>query len=352
MVRLEVPKTGIPYEELYFTGPSGIERKVFGDRLNTGIRGGQFYFYDDVPLYWDAWDVMDYHLETQRLPEYTQTSPFADLTGAGRIVGVSKFTGSFSGSKIERYTIIRADSPMVEYYTIIDWNEDHKMLKVEFPVDILSRDATFEIQYGHASRPTHMNTSWDMAKFEVCGHKWMDISQADRGVTIITDSKYGWHVRDNIVKLSLLKSAKAPDINADIHKHFIYYAVLPHEGTFQQADVIRKAYELNIFGSNNVPLIQTAITDANLPKNLAVSANRAVIIEAVKPAHDVDRGVVLRIYEAHGGAATTTVSLGFNVTKVQECNGLEAVIGDIPNSGNSFSSTLRPFEIKTYLISY
>lgn len=89
-------------------------------------------------------------------------------------------------------------------------------------------------------------------------YRWMDISQADKGVTVITDSKYGWHVRDNIVQLSLLKAPKNPDANCDMHEHFIYYAVMPHKGSFQSAKVIQKAYELNILGSNNVPLLPTS----------------------------------------------------------------------------------------------
>ncbi|CAG7731916.1 unnamed protein product [Allacma fusca] len=352
LVRLEVSKTGIPYEELYFTGPSKVEQKVFGDRLNTGTRGGHYYIYDDIPLYWDAWDVMDYHLETRRFPKYTENTPFEDLTGAGRIVGISKFTGTFNNSKLERYTIIRADSPLVEYYTIIDWKENRKMLKVEFPVDILSREATYEIQFGNAKRPTHINTSWDMAKFEVCGHKWMDISQADKGVTIITDSKYGWNVRDNIVRLSLLKSPKNPDANADMHKHYIYYAVLPHEGSFQESEVIRRAYELNVLGANNVPLIPTGLTA--LPNSIATSTNPAVIIEALKPAHDIQNAVVIRLYEAHGGSATATIQLGggLNATKVQVCDGLEAPGVDVPVSNNSFSTTCRPFEIQSFLVTF
>lgn len=144
---------------------------MFGDRLNTGIRGGQFYIYDDIPLYWDAWDVMDYHLETQRELPFTAATEFQSIA-EGPIVGISKFTGTFgNNSTLEKYTIIRADSPLIEYYVVIDWKEDHKMLKVEFPVDVLTREATFEIQYGHLKRPTHMNTTWEMAKFEVCGHK-------------------------------------------------------------------------------------------------------------------------------------------------------------------------------------
>ncbi len=168
---MEVALSGLPLEKLHFTDASGTEKEVFNDMKNTGTDAGMVYMYDDVPLYWDAWDVMDYHLETRALPDFSAPSPLTPFA-PGPIVGGYKWSASFgNGSKLTRYTILRADSPMLEYLLVVDWKESHKFLKVEFPVDILSREATYEIQYGHARRPTHINTYWDMAKFEVCGHK-------------------------------------------------------------------------------------------------------------------------------------------------------------------------------------
>ena len=307
LVRVQFPLSGgvpAPEEVLYFTGPSGMERTVYKNREGQSptIPGG-LYIYDDVPIFWDAWDVMDYHLETRKLiPIEIQTDPVPFAQGP--VVGGYKWTGTFGthGSTFERYTFLRANSPLVEYLLVVDWKEDHKFLKVEWPVDILAREATFEIQYGHTPRPTHINTSWDMAKFEVCGHKWVDISQRDKGVTFISDSKYGWHVRANVVSLSLLKSPKNPDPTCDMHKHYIQYAVLPHEGTFQAANVIRRAYELNYYGANNVPLLQGVANPAPAADFVNVSVP-GVIVEAVKPAHDVQSSVVVRLYEAFGGNA-------------------------------------------------
>ena len=180
------------------------------------------YVYDDVPLYWDAWDVMDY-LETHKPLNLTMVT---DPTTGG-VVGVYRWTGSFgNGSRFEWYTFIRADSPMVEYLLIIYWAENHKFLKAEWPVDVLAREATIEPQFGHLACPTHINTSRELAKFEVCGCKWMDISQADKGVTFIT-AKYGWH------------------------RHFIHYTVCSHDGSFQEAEVIQRAYEFKTIVEKN-----------------------------------------------------------------------------------------------------
>ncbi|OXA64483.1 alpha-mannosidase 2C1 isoform X2 [Folsomia candida] len=353
------PVTRVPTERLFFDGVNKIP--AFNDHLQKGISPGMLYYYDDVPLYWDAWDVMDYHLETRRIPPNLLTTQEVVNFGTGPIVGGYKWGVEFGAgeekSTFTRYTIMRADSPLLEYYTIVDWKENRKLLKVEFPVDVLSRDATFEIQYGHAKRPTHMNTSWDMAKFEVCGHKWMDISQADKGISVITDSKYGWHVRDNHVQLSLLKSPKNPDGMADMHKHYIYYAVMPHKGSFQEADLIRKAYELNVLGSNNVPLLPTTMPNAQLPANFVTTTNPAVVVEAVKVSKPTDTTVdtiCVRLYEAFGGSATTEIVItGTNVTRVMESNGLEEEVGPVvPVVGGRFSATFKPFQIQTFLVTF
>jgi alpha-mannosidase len=120
-------------------------------------------------------------------------------------------------------------------------------------------------------------------------------------VAFLTDSKYGWHVRDNVVQLSLLRSPKNPDGNCDMHRHFIHYAVLPHEGRLQEAEIIQRAYEFNFHSANNVPLL-TGAGGAGLPSGVVTTSEKAVIVEALKPAHDVPGAVVVRLYEAHGGA--------------------------------------------------
>ncbi|CAL8128846.1 unnamed protein product [Orchesella dallaii] len=347
IISLEVATTGRPYEKLFLNG-----KAIYNDYLGKNVEPAMFYIYDDIPDYWDAWDIADYHLETRRVPDFSNETAMTQIS-TGPIVGCYKWSANFgNGSSMVRYTIMRADSPMIEYYTIIDWKEDRKLLKVEFPMDILTREATYDIQYGFIARPTHINTSWDMAKYEVCGHKWVDVSQADKGVTIITDCKYGFHARDNVVQVSLLKSPKNPDGNCDMHKHFIYYAVLPHEGTFQEAEVIRRAYELNLLGSNNVPLLATNLTGATLPASWVTSTSTAVVVEAVKVCDAITRTIVVRLYESKGGSADTTVNLGFTITAVRECNGLEDPGDPVTRTGNSFQASFKPFQVRSFLVTF
>eukprot|EP01137_Pigoraptor_chileana_P031738 Opistho-2@20038 len=131
-------------------------------------------------------------------------------------------------SKAEQIIELDCVSECVRIKTKVDWHERHQFLKAEFGVDIRSAVGTYGIQYGHIQRPTHSNTTWDMAKFEVCAHGWMDLSEHGFGVSILTDHKYGHGIAGNTMRLSLLRSPKAPDESADMGENVFEYAVLPH----------------------------------------------------------------------------------------------------------------------------
>lgn len=162
----------------------------------------QFVIFDDIPLYWDAWDVMDYHLETRKTLE--SSIEYVRINEKGPLRGSIFFKLKISDSSYIQQTImLDALSPMLIFDTTIHWHENRKFLKVEFPLNIHATGATYEIQYGYLNRPNHMNTSWDSAKFEVCGHKWADMSEYGAGVSILNDSKYGWSNFDNVLRLSL-----------------------------------------------------------------------------------------------------------------------------------------------------
>uniref|UniRef100_A0A6Q2ZN64 Glycoside hydrolase family 38 central domain-containing protein n=1 Tax=Esox lucius TaxID=8010 RepID=A0A6Q2ZN64_ESOLU len=163
----------------------------------------------------------------------------------------------------------------------VEWFESHKFLKVEFPVRVRSPEATYEIQFGHLQRPTHRNTSWDWARFEVWGHKWADLSEHGFGVSLLNDCKYGYSIHRNVMTLSLLRATKAPDANADMGSHQFTYAIMPHKGTFQEAGVIQCAYNLNypLRLIDHAPGSNTAVWSA-----FSVST-AAVILETIKQVH-------------------------------------------------------------------
>lgn len=187
--------------------------------LAKGAKANQFVIFDDKPLYWQAWDVEIYHFESRK--ELKSSKSYAVETGPHR-VSVTTETKISSDSWLK--STISLDATVDDVYsqitvdTEVEWRETMKFLKVEFPVDVMNTEASYECQFGIVKRPTHYNTSWDMAKFEVCCHKFADLSEANYGVSILNDSKYGFVTVGNLMRLSLLRAPKAPDAHADMGK--------------------------------------------------------------------------------------------------------------------------------------
>ena len=187
--------------------------------IAKGGKANQLVIFDDKPLYWQAWDVEVYHLESrQELPpgesEIVEHGPH--LVSLVTETKISEH--SWVRTTISLAASIEGQPSYVEMASEIEWRENMKFLKVEFPVDIVNTEASYETQYGIIRRPTHYNTSWDMAKFEVCCHKWADLSENGYGVSIMNDSKYGFATCGNMMRLSLLRAPKAPDAHADMGK--------------------------------------------------------------------------------------------------------------------------------------
>ncbi|KAK7070819.1 Alpha-mannosidase 2C1 [Halocaridina rubra] len=213
---------------------TGDGRDVFKKEDSTQLSGNQIIIYDDEPLYWDAWDIMDYHLETPKVVNDLNSgfnlTPVSIVESGPLIAKLSWGVDLGSSSTFSQDIELSASSPILTFNNTVTWHEDHKVLKAVFDTNVQSSKANFDIQFGHLERPTHMNTSWDSARYEVCGHKWADISEPEWGFTIFNDSKYGWMARGQQLSLSLLRSPKAPDYFADMKDHAFKYGVMPHTG--------------------------------------------------------------------------------------------------------------------------
>lgn len=131
------------------------------------------------------------------------------------------------------------DIPRIDFNNKIDWKEKQILLKVAFPVDIHADKATYEIQFGNIERPTHWNTSWDYARFEVPAHKWADLSEGGYGVSLLNDSKYGYDIKDLVMRLTLLKSAIYPNEEADKEIHEFVYSLYPHKGDWKDGNTVK-----------------------------------------------------------------------------------------------------------------
>ncbi|KAK1789872.1 hypothetical protein P4O66_015756 [Electrophorus voltai] len=315
------------------------------EAISDGCFGNQFVLFDDVPLYWDAWDVMDYHLQTRK-PVVDVIKPVQVLSSGGLRGSVTFSLRISAKSSITQEVILDANCPYIKFSTQVDWAEAHKFLKVEFPVQVRSSNATYEIQFGHLQRPTHRNTSWDWVRFEVWGHKWADVSEHGFGVALLNDCKYGYSVHQNIMTLSLLRAPKAPDANADMGHHEFTYAVMPHAGSFQEASVIQHAYNLNF------PL--RLIPDMNniRPWSMFTVSSAAVILETIKQAEGKNNSLVVRLFESHGSSVLAVLSTPFPVKEAWHCDLLEQPNYSRPAEVNDskVSLTFRPFQIISLLL--
>nr|XP_034968274.1 alpha-mannosidase 2C1 [Zootoca vivipara] len=316
------------------------------ESVPEGCCANQFVIFDDVPLYWDAWDVMDYHLETRKTIAHL-LKPL-EIIQPGGLRGSVTFSLQISEKSIlTQEVILDAACPHVRFQTQVDWNEAHKFLKVEFPAKVRSPNATYEIQFGHLQRPTHWNTSWDWARFEVWSHKWMDLSEHGFGVALLNDSKYGCSVRGNVMSLSLLRAPKSPDATADIGSHRFTYAVMPHVGSFQEAEVIRQAYNLNF------PLHKVPCASGQHPAWSAFSVQSpAVVLEAIKQAEDIPGVLVIRLYESHGSTVVTWLQTCLPVQEAVMCDLLERPDPSkrLPLEEHGLRLSFTPFQVQTVLL--
>ncbi|CAI5783661.1 alpha-mannosidase 2C1 [Podarcis lilfordi] len=316
------------------------------ESVPEGCCANQFVIFDDVPLYWDAWDVMDYHLETRKTIAHL-LKPLEIIQPGGLRGSVTSSLQISEKSVLTQEVILDAACPHVRFQTQVDWNEAHKFLKVEFPAKVRSPNATYEIQFGHLQRPTHWNTSWDWARFEVWSHKWMDLSEHGFGVALLNDSKYGCSVRSNVMSLSLLRAPKSPDATADIGSHQFTYAVMPHVGSFQEAEVIRQAYNLNF------PLHKVPCVSGQHPAWSAFSVQSpAVVLEAIKQAEDVPGVLVIRLYESHGSTVVTWLQTSLPVQEAVMCDLLEQPDPSkcVPLEERGLRLSFTPFQIQTVLL--
>ena len=240
---------------------------------------------------------------------------------------------------------LTAGSGRVDFDTEVDWHETNRLLKVAFPVSVRSPRATYEIQFGHVERPTHANTSWDVARFEVCAHKWADLSEPGYGVALLNDCKYGYDIRGNVIRLSLLRAPTWPDPVADRGRHRFTYRLLPHAGDLREAGVIDAGYDLNVpLRARPAPAGTGALGRSG--SWLAVDAPNAVI-ETVKQADDHSGALVVRLYEAWGRRGPVTVEAPWPVARAGVTDLLEREVAEASPRGRSVTVELTPFQLIT-----
>ncbi len=309
--------------------------------IASGQRGNLLQLHRDYPNAWDAWDVDIFYRETVE----AITAMDEMVVEVENALGVTlRIVRSFGNSKLTQRVKLNAGSRRIDFHTVVDWQESHRFLKVAFPVEIHSNRATYEIQYGYTERPTHMNTNWDMARFEVCAQKWADLSENDYGVALLNDCKYGHDILGNVMRLSLLRAPKAPDPQADLGHNEFTYSLLPHRFGPRTGSVIPEAYALNI----PLRVLPVAPHPGKLPRSRSYfSVDRAsVVIESIKHSESGD-GVIVRFYESHGTRGLLTLKTSLPFKKVSRVDLLERYLKKITIAGGEVQLAVRPFEIVT-----
>ncbi len=308
--------------------------------LEAGKLGNMFQLFDDKPNFWSAWDVDVFSYETS--VDLVKSESF-EIVEKGPVRVAVEVVKRFGKSTIKQ-RISLGPTPGIRFDTEIDWREDDKMLKVAFPVAVNSPRATYEIQFGNVERPTHMNTSWDMAKFEVCAQKWVDLSEADQGVALINESKYGHDIHGNVMRITLLRSPKAPDPVADMGVHRFTYTVVPHFGPYNYAGIVQAAYALN--APVRHALLESSVGDDGVLPVLVGCEDRNVVIESVKKAED-SNDIIVRLYECHNARGRTELTCARALRGAVLCDLDENSIGELEVVDGRVTVDYKPFEIIT-----
>jgi len=296
----------------------------------------QFNMYRDIPSSFDAWDIdWDY----QSMPVELSKDAEINVIGQGPLFAGIRIKRKLNQSYLFQDIILTDNNRRVDFRTTVEWNETHKLLKVNFPVKIHSMEGLHEVQFGHIKRSAHLSRRKDIDQFEVCNHKWSALTNENCGFALLNDCKYGININNNSINLTLLKSPIAPDFTADKGvQNFTYSFYLWHV-PFVESEVIREAYQLNY---------TCAYTNGSLGKrsffNLDVDN---IIIETIKPAEDGSNDIVLRLYEAKRMISKTVLSIDLPIIQASETNMLEEIQVPLEIKGGKIELFFTPFEIKT-----
>lgn len=322
------------------------DKKADRDILKPGKAGNVIVSYEDRPHNYDAWDVNNYY--TEKSWDIDQVSAM-EVVENGPVRACVKVERKYLDSTITQFIYLYHDIPRIDIKNVIDWKEHQIFVKDYFPIDVHTNEATFDIQYGNVKRDTHDNTSWDFAKFEVCHHKWMDVSEDGYGVSMLNDCKYGVGVRNGVIGMSMLKSAIHPNPEADKELHEFTYSIYPHQGGWREAGTVKQAYQIN----NPLTYSWKENEGGTLaPEYSLVSSDKDnAVIEVVKKAEDSD-AVIVRLYECYNRRTPVTLIFGKELTSVVECNMMEKGADPVEFTGNQATFEMKPYEIKTLKVTF
>ena len=314
------------------TDSGGPKDSICGNLLQT---------FRDKPKQWDAWNIdEDFEKEHWDLDKADEVT----LVESGPLRAILRIKNHFQNSTFVRDIMVTAGSPRVDVKTTADWHEKHILLKVAMPLAAHNKMATFEIPYGSIERPTTRNTRAEQGKFEVPALQWADISDANHGLSLLNDCKYGYDAKGNVLRLSLLRSPEWPDPHADEGWHEFTYSLYAHSGNWKDAQTVRRGYELNY------PLLtlQAEKHSGSMPEQhsfLELNGEN-VVLTAVKKAED-DGALIFRFYEWAGKDGDIVLRPDRETATAEETDLMERPVKTLGVGSGGVVVHTKPFEIKT-----
>lgn len=316
------------------------------DAIPAGQPGNLLQLFRDTPTQWDAWDIDEHYQRSGT--DLRQAEAIELVTDASGRPGV-RIERRFGASTVVQVLNLDAAGAALEIETIVDWHEKQKLLKLAFPIDVHAERAASEVQFGHVHRSTHVNTSWDAARFETCAHRWVHVAEPGFGVTVANDSTYGHDITriagahgatTTLVRQSLLRAPLFPDPQSDQGRHRLRTSV--SIGT-DVIDAAKEGYRVNL------PIRE--VTGAHAVAPIVRSDAPSIVVESVKLAEDRSGDVIVRLYEARGARATGTVTADFATAGIAETDLLERIAEEstalVGAEGGAATLHLRPFQLVT-----
>lgn len=320
---------------------SVYDKKARREVLKSGEKGNRIVAFEDRPSAHDAWDIPIYY--SDKAYPLDTVSAFR-VTACGPVFAEVEIEKPYMQSTVCQRIRMYADMPRIDFRTVVDWKEANTLLKCIFPVDVHANSADYDIQFGNVTRPTHWNTSWEYAKFEVVAHKWADLSEQGYGVSLLNNCKYGHAIKDGVMQISLLRSPTDPNPAADKEVHHFTYSLLPHSGGWREGGTVDAAYTLND------PFSAYPITagERKLPAALSfVTADAAnVMIDTVKFSED-GRDIIVRLYEFENRRSEVTITSFADVCEAFDCDLMENNEATLAVKNGKITLSVKPYEIKT-----
>jgi alpha-mannosidase len=324
-----------------------FDKKANFESLAKGACGNQLQTFKDTPKDYDAWNIDPGTLDHMTPIE---TVDSVALVEKGPMRATIRVSRTWQSSKFVQDITLYAGADTVDVVNDIDWHETHVLLKAAFPLAASGPMATYEIPYGNIERPTTRNNTWEQARFEVPAMRWADLGDNQHGFSLINESKYGYDAKDNVLRLSLLRSPTWPDPDADRGHHHFGYALYPHAGPWKEARTERAGYEYNY----RLRAMQVESHTGSLPAEhsyLSVAPEN-VVLTAVKKAED-DNGLIFRVFEWAGKESEVTFTVPPGATAATETNLMEKTVGTpLPLSGDKVTIPIHPYEILSIRVDY